>query len=150
VVSHILLCALLILSSAECKLTQECTQVLEMDSLRLTHLKELRDSPSDGYQLLSDTHAKDSVNSVSMKSSRMFTETPLARMSLSIEPSVSPSLQLAPSSLLISFSAQWKQSKLECKLPPQELVLEVELRPSEPFKLLRDRLVFTEVSSHYG
>jgi len=139
-----------ILLSAECRPCLDCTLVSVMDSKLSMLPKEWEDSRWDGFQPWLDTLPRDSVNSVSTRSSRMFTETLLVRMSLNIEPSVSPSLQLVPSSLLISFSAHGKLSKLECKLLPQELRLEVELKCSETFNLLRDRLVFTEVLNHFG
>merc|ERR1712216_842876 len=70
------LCAHSILSSAECKLCQVSTRVLVMVSDQFTPLKVSEVSHSDGHQLGLDTPHKDSVNSDSTKSSRMFTEMP--------------------------------------------------------------------------
>lgn len=90
------------------RLTQECTRVLEMDSNRLKLRKVLEDLLLDGCQPSSDTLLKVSESSVSMKSSRMFTEQPLVRTSQSTEPLVSLSLLLALRSSLMSFSAHGK------------------------------------------
>ena len=90
------------LSFNSCRLTQVCTPELVTDLPRSRLPKDLRDSPSDGPQLLLVTPLKVSESSVSMKSSRMFTDPPLVitlpSTKLSDSPSPLPALRLSPMS----------------------------------------------------
>ena len=121
-----------------------------MVSSKLTLLKDLRDSLSDGYQPLLDTLHKDSVNSVSMKSSRMSTEMLLERMSQNTELLVLLFHLHALSSLLISFSAHGKPLRLECKHLSQENSPRVVLLDSNIFLKMRVQQDSIEVSNHSG
>merc|ERR1719223_695772 len=118
-----------------------------MDSDKSTLNRDSRVSPLDGYQPLLDIPCKVLVNSDSMKSSRMSTETPLVRMSQNTELLDLPSHLLVPSSLLISYCAHQRPSRLRCKHPSQENSQQAELldtRGSKP------TVVLTLVLSHFG
>jgi len=91
--------------------------LLPMDSTLLKLKRDSKDLLLDGSLLLLDTHSKDSVNSDSMKSSRMFIRELLEkRTQTNIKLLDGQSLQHALRLLLTLYSAHSKQSKLECKL----------------------------------
>lgn len=91
--------------------------LLLMDSTLLKLKRDSKDLLLDGSLLLLDTLSKDSVNSDSMKSSRMFIRELLEkRTQTNIKLLDGQSLQHALRLLLTLYSAHSKQSKFECKL----------------------------------